>query len=146
MPDPLITMRRMESADQRWMAAIDDSVFAPPDAGFANRVRAIAAAAESEATVMHEAARIPRLRWTPGTSKAVGLSYELRPGGNRPGPVRSWEQFDQAVQQLADAQAGDDFAQIGDAFRQLAKIAMRLAGEIDHERETIPRPSQANAG
>lgn len=146
MPDPLITMRRLESADQRWMAAIDDSVFAPPDAGFADRVRAIAAAAESEAIVMHEAARTPRLRWTPGTSKAVGLSYELRPGGNRPGPTRSWEQFDHAVQQLADAQAGDDFAKIGDAFRQLSVIAMRLAGEIDHERDTTPGRSRAGAG
>jgi hypothetical protein len=125
----------MQIADQRWQAAIDDSAFAPPDPGFADRVRAIAMAAEGEAVVLHEAARNPRLRWQPAHSTAIGLSYELRPGGNRPGPTRSWTEFDQAVEHVSEAQRDTDFAAIADAFRQLGIVAMRLAGQIDGERQ-----------
>jgi hypothetical protein len=95
MADSGITLRRMEIADQRWRAAIGDrrsaigdSVFAPPDADFSNRLRAIAMAAEGEAVVLYEAAQSPALEWNPVTSDngPVSLSYELRPGGNRPAP------------------------------------------------------------
>jgi hypothetical protein len=145
--DPAITVRRMQIADQRWQAAVDDSAFAPPDPGFADRVRAIAIAAEGEAVVLHEAARNPRLRWQPAHSTAVGLSYELRPGGNRPGPTRSWADFDQAVEHVSAAQQDTDFAAIADAFRELGIVAMSLAGQIDAERDadTAPQRSTANA-
>jgi hypothetical protein len=146
--DPAIIVRRMQIADQRWQAAVDDSAFAPPDPGFADRVRAIAIAAEGEAVVLHEAARNPRLRWQPAHSNAVGLSYELRPGGNRPGPSRSWTDFDHAVEHVSATQQATDFAEIADAFRQLAITAMRLAGQIDAERQddTTPQRSIADAG
>lgn len=126
----------MEIADQRWRAAIGDSAFAPPDDGFADRLRAIAAAAEGEAAVLHEAAPAPELRWNPvpRTPVANGLSYELRPGGNRPGPGELWDEFDQVVDTVSDAQAGDDFAAIGDAFRRLGDVATRLAAVINAER------------
>jgi hypothetical protein len=125
MSDPAIIVRRMQIADQRWQAAVDDSAFAPPDPGFADRVRAIAIAAEGEA-----------------------VSYELRPGGNRPGPTRSWTDFDHAVEHVSATQQATDFAEIADAFRQLGITAMRLAGQIDAERQddTTPQRSIADAG
>ena len=33
------------------------------------------------------------------------LSYELRPGANRPGPAELWARFDQAVDELCRAMA-----------------------------------------
>ena len=136
MPDSGVTLRRMEIADQRWRAAVGDSSFAPPDDGFADRLRAIATAAEGEAVVLHEAAASPQLQWnpTPKDRGAKSLSYELRPDGNRPGPSELWQEFDQVIDGIAGAQAGSDFAAIGDAFRDLGDVATRLAGAVDEER------------
>jgi hypothetical protein len=55
----------MQIADQRWRTAIQESAFAPPDDGFADRLRDISAAARAEAAVLHEAATTPELRWNP---------------------------------------------------------------------------------
>jgi hypothetical protein len=135
MADSGITLRRMEIADQRWRAAIGDSVFAPPDAHFSNRLRAIAMAAEGEAVVLYEAAHSPALEWNPVTSEngPVSLSYELRPGGNRPGPTDLWQEFDRVIADLARAQAGTDFAAVADGFRALGRVATRIAGALDGE-------------
>jgi hypothetical protein len=133
-------MRRLEIADQRWDAALADSAFAPPDSRFADRLRAIAGACEAEAVVLQEAASNASLRWNPVTEPGPkGLTYELRPGGNRPGPGDLWTEFDRAVDALADSQAGDDFARVADAYRHLGQIAIRLAGAIDAEREDEPK-------
>jgi hypothetical protein len=49
---------------------------------------------------------------------------------------------------VAATQQATDFAEIADAFRQLGITAMRLAGQIDAERQddTTPRRSIADAG
>ena len=46
-------------------------------------------------------------RWWQRQSGLPGgvLSYELRPGANRPGPAELWATFDQAVDELARAMA-----------------------------------------
>jgi hypothetical protein len=145
MPDPLVILRRLEIVDQRWRAAINESAYAPPDPGFADRIRSIAAAAEATAIVLHEAARTPRLRWKMKRNTTIGLTYELRPGGNRPGPADTWKQFDHAVAHIQDTQADTNITAQADAFRNLAITAMRLAGQIDHERAEPEHPI-ASAG
>ena len=133
MADSGITLRRMEIADQRWRAAIGESVFAPPDADFPNRLRAIAMAAEGEAVVLYEAAQSPALEWNPVPREQgrISLSYELRPGGNRPGPPELWQEFDQVIADLAEAQAGTDFTAVADGFRALGSVATRIAGALE---------------
>ncbi len=136
MVDPRITLKRMQIADQRWRAAIEDSAFAAPDDGFADRLRSISAAAEGEAVVLHDAATAPQLRWNPiadGTA-AKRLSYELRPGGNRPGPGELWDRFDEVIAALVRAQAGTDFAAIAHGFRTVGELTAQLADAVDEER------------
>ena len=73
-------------ADQRWDAALADSAFAPTDARFADRLRAIAGTCEAEAVVLHEAAANPSLRWDPVTEPGPkGLTYELARGHSASG-------------------------------------------------------------
>jgi hypothetical protein len=136
MPDPRIIVKRMQIADQRWHAAIEESAFAPPDIDFAGRLRSISAAAESEAVVLHEASFAPQLRWnpTPDRSATKRLSYELRPGGNRPGPRELWDRFDEVIATLARAMAGTDFAVIADGYRALGEVSAELADAVDQER------------
>ncbi len=128
----------MEIADQRWRAAIEESAFAPPDDGFAERLRAISAAATAEATVLAEAATAPRLRWNPIPDGNANkrLSYELRPGGNRPGPGELWDRLDDVIAKLVRAQARTDFTAIADGFRTLGELTATLADAVDEERST----------
>jgi hypothetical protein len=148
MADPRVTLKRMEIADQRWRAAIEASAFAPPDDGFANRLREISAAAYGEATVLHEAATAPQLRWNPipDGSAAKRLSYELRPGGNRPGPGELWDRYDAVIAELVRAQAGEDFAAIAEGFRMVGELTGQLADAVDEERDVAGRGRRREAG
>src|ERR1700733_12327748 len=146
MPDPRVVLRRMQIADQRWRAAIDDSAFAPPDDGFADRLRAISAAAEGEAQILFDAAATPELRWNSAPATARRLSYELRPGGNRPGTPALWDQLDAAVQALVDAQSGTDFAEIAGQFRAIGRLTAELADAVDRERGRPPEAEARQAG
>lgn len=136
MADSRVTLRRMEIADQRWRAAVGDSAFAPPNDGLPTGCEPTGPRPKVKRSCCLEAATSPQLRWSP-TPKDRGpksLSYELRPDGNRPGPSELWEEFDQVIDQIADAQAGTDFAAIGTAFCSLGDVATRLAGAVDQER------------
>lgn len=134
MVDPRAVLRRMQIADQRWRAAIDESAFAPPDDGFPDRLRAISAAAEGEAQVLFDAATAPELRWNPAPADVRRLSYELRPGGNRPGPPALWKELDDAVEALVIAQSATDFTAIAEQFRAIGRLLADLADGVDEER------------
>jgi hypothetical protein len=137
----------MEVADAHWRAAIGDSVYAPPDEGFADRLRAIAHAAIAEAAVMLEAAGVPELRWDPTPQRReTSLSYELRPDGNRPGSAELWEEYDGVVAQIADAQAGADYPPIAHGFQALADVLERLAVSVDEERNIAARQRRRRTG
>jgi hypothetical protein len=146
--DPRITLKRMQIADQRWRAAIEESAFAPPDPGFADRLRSISAAARAEADVLYEAARAPQLRWDPipDANAAKRLSYELRPGGNRPGPGELWDRFDEVIAALVRAQAGTDFAAIAEGFQTVGELTAQLADAVDRERGVIPGDDEEKTG
>jgi hypothetical protein len=59
------------------------------------------------------------------------LSYELRPGGSRPGPPELWERFDAAVQRLGVAMEGVAVSAVARAFRELSEVARAIADELD---------------
>jgi hypothetical protein len=61
----------------------------------------------------------------------MNLTYELRRGGTRPGPVELWQRFDAAVSELGAALEGVALSAIARAFINLAEIAHALADEID---------------
>jgi hypothetical protein len=106
---------------------------APPDPGFAGRLRALASAAEKEREACEEAQRAGLLwRPIPGAQRAQP-PYELRPGTGRRGPLELWERFDAAVDTLNHAITGTNVAGVARAFGALASAASMLAEAIEDE-------------
>ena len=129
-------MRAVRQASSDWAEAMRDHKLAPPDAGFAGRLRKLAQAAQRE-QVAWEHAHSSGLRWRPipGAEKAEP-PYELRPGTGRRGPADLWTRFDASVAQLNRAIAGSSAAVVADAFGEMADVATELADAVAREGES----------
>jgi hypothetical protein len=140
-------MRAVRHARDDWASAMRAHKLAPPDAGFAVRLRTLAEAAERE-QVAWEHAHASGLMWrpVPGAENAQP-PYELRPGTGRRGPTALWTRFDEAVAALNRAITGSDAAAVADAFGEMAEVATALADSVEAEdRERQPtRPEQTRA-
>ena len=129
--DPQIAIEQLRSADGRWEAALQASANALPNEGFAQRVRDIADASEQEAAAFRYADSLG-LGWrSRQNARTMQLSYELRRGGNRPGPSELWERFDAAVERLGSALEGVALSAIARAFAELSEVARELARETE---------------
>jgi hypothetical protein len=126
-------MRAVRHASEGWADAMRAHKMAPPDAGFAGRLRALSEAAAAE-QVAWEHANAAGLRWrpVPGADNAAP-PYELRPGTGRRGPGELWERFDAAVGALNGAIAGPDAANVADAFGEMAAVSEALAEAVERE-------------
>ena len=130
--DPRTAVEQVQLADARWGEALDASAEAPPDRGFAQRVRAIANAAEQEAAALRYADRLGLGKRPYAGGRNMWLSYELRPGArSRRGPPELWERFDQAVADLGEAFEGVALSAVARAFGELSDIARELSVEIE---------------
>jgi hypothetical protein len=65
------------------------------------------------------------------------LSYELRPGGIRPGPKDAWNRFDRVVARLGVAMEGSSASAVAGALTDLAS-AMNDVAEAIENRPTRP--------
>ena len=128
-------MRAVRRASDGWADAMRAHKLAPPDAGFARRLRNLADAAATE-QVTWEHAHHAGLMWrpVPGAENA-SPPYELRPGTGRRGPAALWARFDQAVATLNRAIAGSSAAAVADAFGEFAEAADALAIAVAREDE-----------
>ena len=128
-------MRAVRRASDDWAQAMRAHKLAPPDAGFADRLRRLADAAATE-QVAWEHAHAAGLLWrpVPGAENA-SPPYELRPGTGRRGPAPLWERFDAAVATLNRAITGSDAAVVADAFGDFADAAGALADAVAREDE-----------
>lgn len=135
-------MRAVREAGEGWAAAMRTHKLAPPDAGFASRLRALAQAAETE-QVTWEHAHAAGLMWrpVPGAENAQP-PYELRPGTGRRGPEELWTRFDAAVADLNKAITGSSAAVVADAFGEIAQSANALADAVAVEDSAEPEPSR----
>lgn len=126
-------MRAVRQAGNGWADAMRAHKLAPPDAGFAHRLRALADAATSE-QVAWEHAHAAGLLWrpVPGAENAEP-PYELRPGTGRRGPDDLWARFDTAVKTLNRAITGSNAAGVADAFGEIAEAAGDLADAVARE-------------
>ena len=126
-------LRAVRQAGTNWAQAMRAHIMAPPDSGFAARLRALADAAASE-QVAWEIAHSAGLQWRPvaGADKAQP-PYELRPGTGRRGPADCWSRFDAAVGALNIAIAGSDAAAVSDAFGEMSEAAGALADGVAAE-------------
>ena len=125
--------QRLRDAKAAWGQAMTAHKMAPPDPGFAARLRALAAAAETEREACEEAGQAGLLwRPIPGAQGAQP-PYELRPGTGRRGPAELWERFDSAVRALNHAITGTNVIVVARAFAVLASAAGALADAIEAE-------------
>lgn len=130
-------MRAVRQASTDWAEAMRAHKLAPPDAGFAARLRNLAQAAERE-QVAWEHAHAAGLLWQPiPDAERAAPPYELRPGTGRRGPHELWERFDAVVGQLNRAIAGSSAAAVADAFGEMAEVANALADAVAREDESL---------
>jgi hypothetical protein len=137
-------MRAVRQAGNDWAEAMRAHKLAPPDAGFATRLRALSEAASRE-QVAWEHAHAAGLMWRPipGAENAEP-PYELRPGTGRRGPDELWARFDASVAALNRAITGSNAAQVADAFGELSEAAGGLADAVAAE-DAAARPASRTA-
>lgn len=126
-------MRAVRHASDGWAQAMRAHKLAPPDPGFAGRLRDLSEAAADE-QVAWEHAHAAGLLWrpVPGAEHAAP-PYELRPETGRRGPAELWARFDAAVAGLNRAITGSDAAMVADAFGEMSEAAEALADAVERE-------------
>lgn len=126
-------------ADYEWEIALEQSRMAPPDARFASRIRQIALAASRRAAVIRECMEDEGFVWEPiPDSNGMMLSYELRPGGARPGPKDAWDRVDRVVTRLGSALEGDSGSAVASALRDLSSAMSDVADAIEKRPARAP--------
>ena len=133
-PDPRArASQRLRDAKAAWGQAMTAHKMAPPDDGFAGRLRMLADAAETEREACEEAEQAGLLwRPIPG-AQGSQPPYELRPGTGRRGPSEFWKRFDAAVEKLNHAITGTNVTVVARAFAELASAAGALADAVEAE-------------
>jgi len=130
-------------ADRNLSEAVAASRYAPPSTGYLDRLRAIADGFEHSASALHNAAAVVGMRWNaPESFGWEVLPYELRPGGNRPGHVELWQEFDAAVERLSITFSGTDVRSVADSH---ADVRDRLV-EVVQRLEAIEPDAAAGTG
>ncbi len=126
-------------ASYEWEIALEQSRMAPPDARFASRIRHIAQAAAGRAAAIRECTEDPGFVWKPiADSAGMTLSYELRPGGARPGPKDAWDRVDRVVARLGIALEGESGSAVASALRDLSSAMTGVADAIENRPARAP--------
>jgi hypothetical protein len=130
-------MRAVRQAGNDWAEAMRAHKLAPPDAGFAGRLRALAEAAARE-QVAWEHAHAVGLLWRPiPGAETAEPPYELRAGTGRRGPADLWTHFDETVTALNRAITGSSAADVADAFGELSDAAGVIADAVAGQGEAV---------
>ena len=126
-------MLAVRQAGTDWAEAMRAHKLAPPDPGFAHRLRMLSEAAARE-QLAWEQAHAAGLLWRPipGAERSEP-PYELRPGTGRRGPQELWARFDAAVAALNRAIAGSGAAAVAEAFGETSRAARALADAVARE-------------
>jgi excisionase family DNA binding protein len=130
------TRHELDEADAMWDAALSASENPPPDPGFPGRVRTLAEASRRRGEALRRAASIPTfiVKGERGLENMV-LSYELRPGGNRPGPGQLWDRFDMVVKHLGETLAGPVPSTVEHDYLELSLVMHEIADALDEASE-----------
>jgi hypothetical protein len=137
---------RLRLAEADWTEALDAHVFAEPNAGYADRLRAMATAAEEQQEAFDYAAT-QRLSWDPLPHEPGGrpAPYELSPDSGRVGAPELWARFDAAFADWDRSLEGTSITEIARGFGRLAATARELADAIDRERGGEASPVRRSA-
>jgi hypothetical protein len=135
-------MRLVEHASSSWAQAMRGHVMAPPDAGFAGRLRALSEAAATE-QMAWERAHGAGMLWRPVPgAESSEPPYELRPGTGRRGPEALWQRFDESVAALNRAITGSSAVAVAEAFGAMSDATADLADPRPRTRRRL-NPSAA---
>lgn len=128
-------VRLVRHASVSWAEAMRAHKLAPPDEGFAGRLKKLSEAAAAEQLAWQQA-HAAGMQWrpVPGAAEAEP-PYELRSGTGRRGPEDLWLHFDGAVQEMNRAIGGADAVAVATAFGAIAEAAARLAQAVADEDE-----------
>ena len=146
--DPAIirkAIKAMQEAEAVFETAVESSDNAPPDPGFAQRIRAVAKASLQRAEALSQADLIPGFRWTPVSDPdPVIRSHELRPRANRPGPPHKWQSYDMAVERLSIAVQGNVISLVADEFREIGWVLHEIADDLESSAPEREEPSDVS--
>ena len=138
--------QQQEAADQEWAAAFAAHEQVEPELiPFAERLRNTSAAASHRAEALEYALRAGITELMPDPIRRHP-PRELSPGAKRPGPERSWIEFDEAIMALQDAEQGTSVADLARSLRDFASITKFLADTVDEiadERRAHAAPAPA---
>ena len=139
-------MQAVDEARDSWASAMRAHRLAPPDVGFAARLRDLADAAAAEQAAW-ESARNAGVAWQPvADAEGAQPPYELRPGTGRRGPEELWSRFDSAVASLNRAISGSEASEVARAFGELARVADMLADAVAQEDDVGAIPAARARG
>jgi hypothetical protein len=126
----------LSAAEYDWWIALERSRMAPPDARFMSRMRQIADAARSRAVNLGANQNEDWFALQPDpAARGMTLSYELRPGGNRPGPKDGWNRIDRVVERVGGTSADGSVSRLITALQDLARA---LADQADAIEQNAP--------
>ena len=125
-------INNMNAADHTFRAALRQHRVAPPDAGFARRLKDFADACESEQIACDYAAQ-EGLGWEPMPAARRLPPPELRPDSGRRGPPELWTSFDTEWNDLSKALEGLSLPAVARAFAELATLSRQLATAVAEE-------------
>ena len=140
-----LAVDRLRGADERMREAMKRSRSAPPDEGFADRLRMFGEAAGVQAGALEYAAGVGVTLKNLKPQRGPKFPHELTPAAFRPGPPELWESFDAAADGVQQAGWDRDISAAAYHWRQVAELASALAVAVDLER-IGKTPSQQPAG
>jgi excisionase family DNA binding protein len=121
----------MELANESVRTAFEACEFAPPSAGYPDRLRALADGFEHLASTLIHWARTAGGSWAGRDDwKPEDFPYEIRSGGNRPRRDGLWDRFDAAAAALGQAMVGADIIALAGAFRDVADELLAVADQL----------------
>ena len=137
-------------AESAWRDALRASAQAPPDPGFIVRIKDIAEAAARKAAALDYLGDQEPGPWWQRQSGLPGgrLSYELRSGGNRPGPAVLWVRFDRAVDELGRAMAEHSVPAERQALEEVSLVLHDVFEALLEQegRQWPPSPDEPDVG
>jgi hypothetical protein len=138
--------QQQEAADIEWAEAFAAHERAMPDlVPFAERLQATATAASHRAEALEYAMRAGIVELIPDPVRRHP-PRELDHRASRPGPDRSWVEFDDAISALQDAEQGSSVEALAHALRNFASITKFLADAVLEMAEEEEARRSAAAG
>lgn len=139
-------LEQLRVADDSLRRALARARLAPPDAGYASRLRQFGDACEEEAIASENAARAGFTFRPPSADEppiVLPIPHEFSPASGRAGPVALWQAFDEAAAEVDRAWGGISYGAIARAFARLSQIALDLAAAVERERAGPMGPQRA---